>query len=62
MGKNVVLQGPPGSGQHTKMANQIAIAAGMLGVCEALAYAEHAGLPTNPRPYVTTYKEVELEP
>lgn len=44
MGKNIVYQGPSGSGQHTKMANQIAIAAGMLGVCEALAYAEAAGL------------------
>ena len=44
MGKNIVHQGRPGSGQHTKMANQIAIAAGMIGVCEALAYAKKAGL------------------
>lgn len=44
MGKNIVFQGPAGSGQHTKMANQIAIASGMLGVCEALAYAETSGL------------------
>ena len=44
LGKNIVLQGGPGSGQHTKMANQIAIAAGMLGVCEALAYAGNSGL------------------
>jgi len=44
MGANCVLQGPAGSGQHTKMANQIAIAAGMLGVCEAMAYAKGAGL------------------
>lgn len=44
MGQNVRLQGPAGSGQHTKMANQIAIAAGMLGVCEALAYARRSGL------------------
>ena len=44
MGKQVVLQGPAGSGQHTKMANQIAIAAGMIGVCEALAYAQRASL------------------
>lgn len=44
MGANIVYQGKAGSGQHTKMCNQIAIAAGMLGVCEALAYAEHAGL------------------
>ncbi len=44
MGKNIVYQGPAGSGQHTKMANQIAIAAGMLGICEAVAYAEESGL------------------
>ncbi len=44
MGKNIVYQGSAGSGQHTKMCNQIAIAAGMLGVCEALAYAEASGL------------------
>jgi 3-hydroxyisobutyrate dehydrogenase len=44
MGKNIVYQGPAGSGQHTKMCNQIAIASGMLGVCEALAYAEKSGL------------------
>lgn len=44
MGKNILYQGPAGCGQHTKMANQIAIAAGMLGVCEALAYAKRAGL------------------
>ncbi len=44
MGGNIVLQGGPGAGQHTKMCNQIAIAAGMLGVCEALAYADQSGL------------------
>ena len=44
MGKNIVHQGPAGAGQHCKMANQIAIAAGMLGVCEAMAYANKAGL------------------
>lgn len=44
LGTNVVLQGAPGAGQHTKMCNQIAIASNMMGVCEALAYAEHAGL------------------
>jgi 3-hydroxyisobutyrate dehydrogenase len=44
MGKNIVYQGKAGSGQHTKMANQIAIAAGMVGVCEALGYAKKAGL------------------
>ena len=44
MGKNIQYQGPAGSGQHTKIANQIAIAAGMIGVCESLAYARQAGL------------------
>lgn len=44
MGKNIVHQGKPGAGQHTKMANQIAIAAGMVAVCESLAYAARAGL------------------
>jgi len=44
MGPNVVLQGGPGAGQHTKMANQIAIADTIVGVCESLAYAESAGL------------------
>lgn len=44
MGKNIVLQGPAGAGQHTKMCNQIAIAANMMGVCEAMAYAQKAGL------------------
>ncbi|GGD22558.1 NAD(P)-dependent oxidoreductase [Pontibacillus salipaludis] len=44
MGQNVVLQGPAGSGQHTKMCNQIAIASTMMGVVEAITYAEKAGL------------------
>ncbi len=44
MGPKIVLQGGPGSGQHTKMCNQIVIASTMLGVCEGLAYAQRAGL------------------
>jgi len=44
MGKNIVYQGKSGAGQHTKMSNQIAIAANMLGVAEALSYAIKAGL------------------
>jgi 3-hydroxyisobutyrate dehydrogenase len=44
MGKMVVRQGGPGSGQHTKMVNQILIATGMIGVCEALLYGYRAGL------------------
>lgn len=44
MGSNIVYQGAAGAGQHTKMCNQIAIAANMMGVSEALAYAERSGL------------------
>jgi 3-hydroxyisobutyrate dehydrogenase len=44
MGENIVLQGEAGAGQHTKMANQIAIASNMMAVCESLAYAKKAGL------------------
>jgi 3-hydroxyisobutyrate dehydrogenase len=44
MGKTIVYQGGPGSGQHTKMVNQILIATNMIGVCEALLYGYKAGL------------------
>lgn len=44
MGKNIILQGAAGAGQHTKMCNQIAIATNMIGVCEAMIYAKKAGL------------------
>lgn len=44
MGKNIVLQGGPGAGQHCKMANQISIASIMMSWCEALTYAQKAGL------------------
>ncbi len=44
MGKTIVHQGPPGSGQHTKTVNQILIATNMIGVCEALLYGYKAGL------------------
>jgi len=44
MGTNVVLQGASGAGQHTKMANQVAIAGSMLATVESLAYAQSAGL------------------
>ncbi|MCK6259295.1 NAD(P)-dependent oxidoreductase [Fictibacillus sp. KIGAM418] len=44
MGQNIVYQGKAGAGQHTKMCNQIAIASGMIGVCEAIIYAEKARL------------------
>lgn len=44
MGKNIVHQGPAGSGQHAKMCNQIVIAGTMVGVCESLLYGYKAGL------------------
>src|SRR5215510_8956521 len=44
LGKTIVHQGPPGAGQHTKMVNQVLIATGMIGVCEALLYGYKAGL------------------
>ncbi len=44
MGKTIVYAGGSGSGQHTKMANQIAIAGVMAGVSEAIAYGKKMGL------------------
>ncbi len=44
MGSTIVHQGGPGAGQHTKAVNQILIASGMIGVAEALLYAQEAGL------------------
>ncbi|MBM3803220.1 MAG: NAD(P)-dependent oxidoreductase [Acidimicrobiia bacterium] len=44
LGKTVVLQGPAGSGQHTKLVNQILITGTMVSLCEALLYAKSAGL------------------
>ncbi|EAE8347918.1 NAD(P)-dependent oxidoreductase [Listeria monocytogenes] len=44
LGNSVILQGDAGAGQHTKMVNQIAIASNMIGVTEAIVYAEAAGL------------------
>ena len=46
MGKTIVYEGGHGAGQHTKMANQIAIAGALAGVCEAVAYGERVGLDT----------------
>lgn len=39
------LFGEAGSGQHTKMANQIMVAGTMTGLIEMMAYANKAGLP-----------------
>jgi 3-hydroxyisobutyrate dehydrogenase/2-hydroxy-3-oxopropionate reductase len=47
MGTNIRYQGPAGFGQHTKMANQIAIAGALAGACEAVAYGRAAGLDLN---------------
>jgi 3-hydroxyisobutyrate dehydrogenase len=47
MGKTIVHQGGPGAGQHTKVVNQTLVAAGMVGICEALLYAYKAGLDLN---------------
>lgn len=44
IGQNIVYQGEAGAGQHAKMCNQIAIATNMIGICEALLYAQKAGL------------------
>ena len=44
MGKNIALHGGAGAGQHCKMANQISIASIMMSWCEALTYAQKAGL------------------
>lgn len=40
----VIYEGKSGSGQHTKMANQIAIAGIMVGISEAITYGKEVGL------------------
>ena len=44
MGTNIIYEGGAGKGQHTKMANQIALAGAIASVSEAIAYARRAGL------------------
>lgn len=44
MGKTWTLQGGAGCGQHTKAANQIAVAANLIGAVEAIRYAESVQL------------------
>lgn len=44
MGKNIVLMGKAGAGQHTKAANQIAVAGATAAYTEALVYAKSVGL------------------
>lgn len=47
LGKKIVHQGEPGSGQQAKLCNQIVIAGTMIGVCESLLYGYKAGLDLN---------------
>jgi 3-hydroxyisobutyrate dehydrogenase len=44
IGENIAHMGEAGSGQHTKMANQILIAGTMIGVVESLLYAYKTGM------------------
>ncbi len=44
IGRTIVLQGPAGSGQHTKMVNQILLAGTMVSLAEGLLYARSTGL------------------
>ena len=46
-GRAVTLMGPTGSGQLTKMVNQICIAGLLEGLAEGIAFAERAGLDPN---------------
>ena len=47
MGDSIIYMGPAGSGQHTKLCNQLVVAGTMIGVCEALLYANKSGLDCN---------------
>jgi 3-hydroxyisobutyrate dehydrogenase len=44
LGRHIAFMGAAGTGQHTKMCNQILIAGTMIGVVEALLYARRAGM------------------
>ncbi len=43
-GKTIEHVGGPGSGQMTKVANQIAVGGALLALCESLSFAQKAGL------------------
>ena len=47
LGKKIVHQGGPSTGQQAKLCNQIVIAGTMVGVCESLLYGYKAGLDLN---------------
>lgn len=44
MGENISYMGKAGSGQHTKMSNQILVASTLIGIVESLIYGFKAGL------------------
>ncbi|MFW6099160.1 MAG: NAD(P)-dependent oxidoreductase [Thermodesulfobacteriota bacterium] len=44
MGTTISHMGGPGTGQHTKVCNQILVAGNMIGTCESLLYAVRQGL------------------
>lgn len=44
LGKSATLLGPAGAGQRCKLANQVAVAVGMVAWCESLAHARAGGL------------------
>lgn len=44
LGTNIIHEGAASFGQHTKMANQIALAGAVAGVCEAMTYSQKVGL------------------
>ncbi len=44
LGRSVTRLGPAGAGQRCKLANQVAVAVGMVAWCEALAHARVGGL------------------
>lgn len=47
LGQKVVYMGPSGSGQLTKLCNQVSVSLSLLGACEALLLASKAGLDLN---------------
>jgi len=47
LGKNIAHMGAAGTGQHTKMCNQILIAGTMIGTVESLLYAHRMGMDQN---------------
>jgi 3-hydroxyisobutyrate dehydrogenase len=47
LGKKIMHQGGPGTGQQAKLCNQIVIAGTMVGVCESVLFGYKAGLDLN---------------